>query len=516
MSEAPGDGARRPGIERGCYSRRVGERLTRSQLLRRGAAGGAAFLAAAGSADAGYRLLGPGSADAALRTPASALAPAARVQAFVSRADLKPPVITVVRPAAGVAQGSLFIAPSSGPGQRGVMILDDSGRMIWFQPTKGTAMNFRAASYRGKPVLTWWEGTTEHGLGEGRHVIVDASYRRIASFPAGNGYAADLHEFIVTPQGTALIAAWEMRTLDLSRIGGRARHPVIGGVVQELEIPSARVLFQWRSLDHVALSESRQRIGPRFDYFHINSVDIAPDGNLIVSARNTWAVYKVNRKTGAVMWRLGGKRSDFAMGRSTVFAWQHDARAHGKGNVISIFDNGAAPKVEPQSRAIVLALDEKRRRATLLHRYVHRPNALLAHFMGSAQLLGNGNMLVGWGAEPYFTEFAPDGSIVFDARLPRGGQNYRALRFPWSGRPSSPPLLVARGRSVYASWNGATDLASWRLLAGSAASALQPAGETPAVAFESVLPLPAGASHAAVVALARGGEELASSATISV
>lgn len=481
-----------------------------------GAAGGAGLLFAVGGADAGSRELDSDRGGTTARALTASPPPSARVQRFVSRPDLRPPVITVDKPAAGVAPGSLFLAPSSGPGQRGVMIVDDTGRLVWFHPTKRTAMNFRAGSYRGRPVLTWWEGKTEHGLGAGRHVVVDGSYRTIASFPAGDGFSADLHEFILTARGTALVTAWDLRTMDLTRLGGRARHPVIGGMVQELEIPSARVLFEWHSFDHVPLSESRQRVGPRYDYFHINSVDVAPDGNLIVSARNTWAVYKINRKTGAVMWRLGGKRSDFQLGRGAGFAWQHDARAHDGGRVISIFDNGAAPKVEPQSRAIVLALDEKRRRATLEHRYVHRPNALSAHFMGSAQLLGDGGMLVGWGSEPYFTEFAPDGGIRFDARLPKGGQTYRALRFPWAGRPAVPPVLVAKERVVHASWNGATDLASWRLRTGSSAATLHDAGDTPARAFETAFAMPAGVTHAAVVALDRKGNALGTSATVRV
>lgn len=491
----------------------MGRRLTRSEFVRLSAGGAAGLLVGAGGADAASRLR---DSDSSTATSSARRPEEGRVQTFVSRPDLKPPVVTVVKPAVDVAPGSLFLSPSSGPGQRGVMILDNTGRLVWFRPTTATAMNFRAATYDGEPVLTWWEGKSEHGRSDGRHVIVDSSYRKIASFPAGNEFSADLHEFVVTPRGTALVTASELRTMDLSRLGGPRRHPVIGGMVQELEIPSARVLFQWRSLDHVALSESHQRVGPRFDYFHINSVDTAHDGNLIVSARNTWAVYKVDRRTGAIIWRLGGRRSDFEMGRGTVFAWQHDARTHDGGRTISIFDNGAAPRVKPQSRAIVLALDETRRRATLRHRYVHRPNALQAHAMGNAQLLDNGDLLVGWGSEPYFTEFARDGTIRFDAKLPHGGQNYRALRFPWSGAPSSPPQLVAKERVVYASWNGATELVSWRLRTGTSAATLQDAGETRARAFETAFRLPAGVTHAAVVALDKNGKALAASATVRV
>src|SRR5207302_2564821 len=131
-----------------------------------------------------------------------------------------------------------------------------------------------------------------------------------------------------------------------------------------------------------------------------------------------------------------------------------------------IFDNGAAPKVKRQSRALVISLDTERMRATLVRQYTH-PQRLLARALGSAQLQANGDMLVGWGTEPYLTEFAADGTIRFDAKLPDGSQNYRSLRFPWVGRPTEPPRLVARstaaGPTVYASWNGATEVAAWQL-----------------------------------------------------
>ncbi len=209
------------------------------------------------------------------------------------------------------------------------MIVDDSGEPVWFHPTvPSTVMNLRAALYHGEPVLTWWEGKTKHGLGVGDHVIFDRYYRELARFPAGDGRGSDLHELILTPTGTALITAYDIPTVDRSSVGhGRGR--VIEGIVQELEVPSARVLFEWRSLDHVALTESYSQVAPAFDYFHVNSVDLAADGNLLVSARNTWTVYKVDRGSGKVIWRLGGKKSDFAMGPGTRFSWQHDARSHG-------------------------------------------------------------------------------------------------------------------------------------------------------------------------------------------
>jgi hypothetical protein len=379
-------------------------------------------------------------------------------------------------------------------------------------------MNFRTALFKGQPVLTWWEGKAERGLGQGVHVIVDSTYREIARMPAGAGRQSDLHEFMLTPRGTAIITSYEVRAADLSSIGGPSSGKVIGGIVQEIAIPSARVLFAWRSLDHVAIEESYAVFnGHSHDYFHINSVDVDADGHLLVSARNTWAVYKVHSETGKVLWRLGGRRSDFQMGPGTAFAWQHDARHHDEGRLISIFDNSAAPPVAPESRALLIELDRRGRRATLVRQYAH-PRRLLAPFMGNAQVLPNGNVVVGWGGLPYVTEFRPGGAVRFDARLPRGGQNYRAFRLPWLGRPHEPPRLVAHTASgrrlLYASWNGATEIAAWRLEAGSRRGDLEAALTKPKKGFETSLPIPRSAAFAAAVALGSDGNVLGRSKAI--
>jgi hypothetical protein len=421
-----------------------------------------------------------------VRSAAFALAPSVRVPPrFISRPDLDPPPVTILHAASGAAPGYLFLAPSSGSGQRGPLILDDAGRPVWCKPTGLPAMNFRAQTLHGEPVLTWWQALPGGGLGHGVHVVADASYREIARFPAGHGRPSDLHELLLTDRGTALVTSLEIR-----RRG--ARGLTLGGIVQELEVPSARVLFEWRSLDHVPVGESYAPVGYPWDYFHVNSIDVDADGDLIVSARNTWAVYKVHRRTGAVLWRLGGKRSDFALGPGAGFALQHDARSHGGGRVLSIFDNGVS-----RSRGIVLGLDTTRMRASLLREYVHRP-ALHAHKLGSVQLLGNGDVLVGWGTDPHFTEFAEGGSVKLDATLPRGGENYRTLRFPWRGRPRDQPVAVRRGQTVYASWNGATDVAAWKI---------EPGGPVVArTGFETALPLLPGT----VVALDARGRALGS------
>ena len=419
--------------------------------------------------------------------------------------------MTILR-AGETSDDYLFLAPSSGPGQRGALILDGRGDVVWFHPTTPlTTMNFRPALYKGKPVLTWWEGRAERGLGRGRLVVMDSTYRVIARLPAA-GRRFDLHEFELTTRGTALATSHVVRPANLSSVGGPARGEVIGSVVQELALPSGRVLFEWRSLDHVAIEESyADYTGHAYDYFHINSIDVDADGNLLVSARNTWAVYKLDRDTGKVLWRLGGKRSDFRMGAGTAFAWQHDARHHEEGRLISIFDNAAAPPVRPRSRVLVIALDRRARYARLVREYAH-PRQLLAPFMGNAQLLPDGRVVVGWGALPYITEFQRNGQVRFDARLPAGGMNYRAFRFPWRGRPQEPPRLVSRAasgrRALYASWNGATEVDRWRLEAGPGRDDLEPVLTRPKQGFETSLPLAAGGGFRVAVALDAQGRVL--------
>jgi hypothetical protein len=441
------------------------------------------------------------------------LAADANVQRFVSRADLKPPAITVLRRAQRTAPGFVFVAPSSGPGQRGAMVFDDAGELIWFHPVKDKVVtDFKAGLYHGKPVLTWWEGKVVHGLADGEWVVLDSSYRELARFPAANGRHGDLHEFVITPQNTALVTSNEVVAWNRSGL-----QQVVGGVVQELELPSGRLLWEWRSLEHVAIEETEieAKPGPRFDYFHINSIDVTADGNLLVSARNTWAAYKVSRRTGRILWRLGGKRSNFTFGDGARFEWQHDVREHADG-LVSVFDNAAAPKEEPQSRALLLALDTTRMHVSLEHAYVHRPEQVLSHFLGDAQLLGNGDVFVGWGAAPYLTEFTRSGAIAFDARLPHGGQSYRAFRFPWMGHPVDRPALAARGGTLYASWNGATEVASWQLLQGASVSDLQSAPPVPTTGFETVLTPAARTRAAAVVALDHAGASLGRSATVAL
>jgi hypothetical protein len=226
------------------------------------------------------------------------------VWAFRSRPDLAPAAAEVTGEVSGTAPGYVFLALKEGVGEHGPMILDARGQLVWFEKYI-TARDFKMQRYRGKPVLTWWEGAVVYGHGVGHYVIFDDSYREISRVRAGNGSDGDLHEFLITPQDTALLTAYAAVPADLSPAGGSEYGTAWDGIVQELDIETGEVLFEWRSLDHVEVGES-YAYPPEdpalvHDYFHVNSIDVDHDDNLIVSARNTSAVYKIDRNSGEVM-----------------------------------------------------------------------------------------------------------------------------------------------------------------------------------------------------------------------
>jgi hypothetical protein len=436
-----------------------------------------------------------------------------------TRPDLQIPSLTVTHSERGVSTDPIFIAPYNAPvGQAGAVIVDNEGQPIWENPLAGkVTTNFQVQSYRGSPVLTWWEGDIELGHGVGEYVIADSSYRTVRRVQAARGLRGDLHEFVITPRGTALLTSYVVRKADLSSVGGSRQGTIQDAIFQEVDLATGRLLLEWHSLDHVPLGESYAPVEANWDFFHINSVDLDGDGNLLISSRSMQTIYKLDR-TGRILWRLGGKSSDFEIGPGANFAWQHHARRQPDGT-LTVFDNGATPAVEKRSRGLILELDERAMTATLLHQYTHPK--ILAGSQGSVQLLENGNVFVGWGEIPRVSEFHRSGHMVFDAELGEKYECYRAFRLPWTGLPAEAPAIATTRDgarlTTYASWNGATGVHSWQLLAGAQANALRPVASTRADGFESALHanvLPG--QHLAVQALGAGGAPLGQSSTVTV
>jgi hypothetical protein len=453
--------------------------------------------------------------------------PAPPTQHFESRPDIQPPVITMTTVARGVDPAYIFLAPKKEVAQSGPMIIDENGELVWFRPLDTHAVaDFRVQSYDGKPVLTWWRGKATNGVGDGYYVIMDSSYHQLATVIAGHGLTGDIHEFLITPQNTALITVYRRLPRDLSAVGGPKEGAIYEGIVQEIDIADGRVLFEWHSGDQVAISESYAKAPPAaegakaspYDYFHINSIDVEPNGNLLVSARNTHAVYEISRTNGRILWRLGGKKSNFMMGPGTNFAWQHDARRHPDGT-ITLFDNGADPKVEEYSRVLVIRADTDKWRATLVRSYAH-PRHLLASSQGNAQLLPGGRVFVGWGAQPNFTEFSMEGRVLLDGHFKQGADSYRVFRYAWTGRPRDDPAVAVTGKSgtinVHASWNGATEIDRWQVLAGSNANRLRVVATASKKAFETAITVHTGATYIRARALNDRGAILGTSRAIAV
>ena len=439
------------------------------------------------------------------------------VHSYRSRPGLAPPVIEAVAHADGTSPGYLFLAPKRGTGQNGALIVDDTGEPVWFNPVKVAAeevYDLRVNQFMGQTVLTWWQGITVSGHGFGHWVICDEHYQQVATVRIGNGFAGgDMHDFVLTPENTAIIGTYNTLHWDLSSVGGAPDGYAIDGIIQEIDISTGAVMFEWHSLDHVPVDESYSKIDPEqpgdFDYFHLNSVAVDSDGHLIINARNSWAAYKVSRTSGKILWRYCGRQSDFKMGDGTEVAYHHDARPHGNG-LISFFDNGGSPKVHDESRGLIVQLDMDKMTASLVHEYVH-PDKISASSQGNTQLLPNGNVLVGWGSEPIASEFSEDGTLLHDWRMPKEKQSYRAYRFEWTGKPSAGPSLVVDSESgdtvAYVSWNGATEVRAWRIKTGTDRDSLEPDIDTvEKTGFETEISIDTSSGFLAVEALDATGQ----------
>ena len=420
-----------------------------------------------------------------------------RVPRYHSRPDLRPPTLQVLKKTSAAYPGSVFAGVKAGPGADGAVIYDSNGGLVWFKPSPHhkSVFDFRVQRYDGKPVLTWWEGKAifpGEGLGVG--MIYDTSYRPVAIVHAGNGYTADLHEFQLTPQNTALVMAYRPVQWDLSAAHGSPRGLALDNVLQEIDIKTGLVEREWHSLGHVDVADAAVKPMPNvpFDAFHANSIEQEADGNWLVSSRNTNTLYEIDRSTGQILWRVGGKHSSFKMGRGAQTLGQHDARRAPDGN-ITVFDNGTfGIQVGRPSRSVELKVDQQKKTVSAVHGFIHRGPTLRTFSQGSVQTLGNGNLMTGWGgANAYMTEFTKSGQVAFDGLLhPTGDDTYRAFKFPWTGIvPAEPPRVAAQisrgATSVWVSWNGATDVANWRVFGGSSAGSLAQVAQFGRTGFET-------------------------------
>jgi hypothetical protein len=448
-------------------------------------------------------------------------------QHFQSAPELKAPDVVVTTHASGTTPGDLFTAPYDGPGPSGLMIFEESGNLVWFHPLAPNkyATNLQVQQDDGQPVLTWWQGyIPPQGFGQGEEIIDNSSYQQIGSVHAGNGFLADLHEFRITAQGTALLTVFNPIACNLSSVGGPSGSAVTDSIFQEIDMETGLVRKEWSSLNYVRMADSYSTatgssLAWPFDFFHLNSIDPLANGRMLISARNTSTLYELNTATGQVLTQIGGRHSNFKLSSGAATAFQHDATVLPSG-AISVFDNGGVPKVHSQSRALILSVSPTAKTDTVVAQYEHSNPTLLSGSQGNVQSLEDGNVFVGWGAEPYFSEFTAGGQLLYDAHMHGSYQAYRAYRFPWAGTPTEPPAIAAAAEGagkpvkVYASWNGDTRTASWQVLAGPSPQQLAPVASAPRSGFETAIATPSAEAYVAVQALDASGAVLGTSRTI--
>ncbi len=473
-----------------------------------------------------FRIDTPYSTATAPPFPNPAAAPA-DYQSFGTLPGLQAPILSVTVADRDPTAGDILTTNGPGPGQYGPLIYTPQGRLVWFDhlPNGETAEDLNVQSYEGQRDLTFWRGKVlSLGFGQGEDVVLNSHYQTVARVPGGNGLRADLHDFQIAPHNVSYTTAFNAIRCNLSPVGGAHDGVILDTAVQEIDMKTGLVRWEWHSLDHVGASESETeapKTATPWDWFHINSIDPEPDGDIFISARSTWAGYLLQGGSGSILWRLGGLKSSFKMGAGTETAWQHDGRILPDGEV-TFFDDGSNPPIHRQSRGLRIALDFRTHQARLISVYTHPDPPLLAASQGNMQTLADGNAVVGYGGVPAISEFATGGTLLFDAHLPFDMSFYRAFRFPWSGRPSSPPTVLANLNNtgeetiVHMSWNGASEVASWRVLAGERQGSLTPTTTIPASDFESSTILSKKYAYTTVQALDAAGRVLGSSKPVKV
>jgi hypothetical protein len=399
-------------------------------------------------------------------------------------------------------------------GQAGPLMLDRNLQPVWFRPlpTDVLAGNLTTQTYNGKPALSWWQGVVT-GTGattSGEDVVVDQHYRLLATLQGADGWVISEHEMVISG-ANAWVTAYKNVPYNLTPYGGSANGVVVDSAVQEYNLKTGQLLYTWDALNpggtpNIALSESQQKPFPGipWDAYHINAIQLTGNETFLVSMRNTWTGYLVNRLTNGVEWKVSGnpKNSTFTLPSKAQFHWQHDVNLHG--NVLTVFNDncclfsgvsgGKAQFAKPNGTmaGLVIKLDLPKHTGSFVHAYT-RPHTYNAAYLGNIELLPNGNVQVGWGSQPFFSEESKTGKLLLDAVWPKPDQTYRAFVQKWVGIPYYAPNGAVRNNrgkaTIYASWNGDTQVVSWRVLAGTSANSLKAVATAAKTGFETTIPL---------------------------
>lgn len=428
-------------------------------------------------------------------------------QYFYSRPDLVVPVLQVDVLKEGTTPGYIFVAPHHIQ-RSAATIYDTQGRLVWCglpSLAGGDTHSFRKCSYKGSDHLCFYRGERLSSFFVGEVHIYSNEFVSEVTVKAANGRPAiDMHENNLVNNGASmLVSIYNVERYDLSKYGITTGEGwVQDGLFQKIDVATGELLFEWSGLDHIPLSEMSIELGATIgagdghgldvdsglDYLHLNSVDENADGDYLVSCRHTQTVYKVSGQDGRILWRLGGRMSDFEMQDGVAFGYQHHARwqtSNTTTEVITLFDNAfeGAHYTATHSRGKLIKLDYTTTppRASLLAAFRGPEGIAQSTAQGSVQILHNNpsgavdiatsNVFIGWGSSPYITEHLPSGEIVFQASLNISSANlYRVYKYNFTSNPRDTPSVFTYAQSTdsevtafYMSWNGATELTRWRV-----------------------------------------------------
>ena len=417
---------------------------------------------------------------------------------FKSRPDIYAPFMNVTTyDEEKVVPGLIFIAAYQ-TFQAGIYIYDTYGNLVYsgFGATGGgTSHLFHVTNINGTDRMAYITGAQNDGYVRGYGVVMDDTFTTITSVKSGGGMANfDEHEFKVVDDGKNVLMTlynpehYDMTDWDITTGQGW----IMNCCFQKLELVTNRLLFEWCALDHTEITEttvapsstevSGTGLNPTlpWDWFHINAVDQNADGDYLVSARHVSTVYKISGQDGHVIWRLGGKMSDFSFPAGLNFSFQHDARwreENATTTILSLFDNGSNGynQTSRYSTSMILKLDHTDNTVALLRSYV-APLKLVSASQGNMQLLGTNsdwttaNTFFGWGNNAYISEYTNDGTMVMQGHFATiGSMNYQAFKYNITTNPTDAPALYtyahneSTGTVYYMSWNGATKVRLWRM-----------------------------------------------------
>lgn len=403
--------------------------------------------------------------------------------------------------------------------------------------------NARVQPYMGQQMFTYWCGIFSGGHGSGSVRIMDSHYDMKMNVTAlGEHYGVDMHESQMTPDGTLLITSYVDKQMDLTSVGGPKNGTLADGCFQEIDLYTNERLFYWCASDHFNLTMSYAPysnattgsvktgggygVSVGWDWFHLNSIQ-KRNGNYLINGRLLKMVSYVSGLTGEPIFILGGKANQFkdlSNGQATNFAWEHHVRFRNpEMTQLTMFDNQETSMNQNCttncSRGLQLDLDIEKKTVSLAQAYLS-PDHLTTGAMGSMQPLSNRNVLIGWGVNPSFSEFLPNGTCVMNVQMSAYGRqffNYRAFREHWIGRPKWPPAVAVEDDTIYMSWNGATELASWKIMTGPSPSNLTTSSLLVARnGFETSARFDASIGYVAVEAWDRNGTVIGRTGTIDL